>query len=967
MVLRSLLFVSLIAFAQTPKRPLTHADYDPWRTISSQQLSRNGQWLAYAYMPQDGDGDLVIRDLSTPGSRDLRVPAGALPPPPVVIPGETNPEAEPPRRNLIIRFTSDNQFAISTSFPTKAETEQARKDRKPAPPGGVIIVKLSDGTVTCVAGMKNFQIPDKGGAWVAMHKEAAPAPQTNAAAATPGDQQGRRGAGNAAASATSQYGTQLVLRNLLTGESADRTFENVTEFQFARDGKSLVYAVGSRKEEENGVFAVTPGDIAAPLAILAGKGRYAKLAWDREQTQLAFVASGADDTKKFAVHLWTRGATAAKVAIANRVDAMPSGMSVVNRGTIAFSRDGKKLYVPVGKPDAPQRPNNNTANEDQVTMDLWHWRDDVVQPMQRIRANTERARTYRGVLDLTSGAYTQVADEAIPDITLSDDGTQAIAGDTRAYRRMIDYDGSYADYYAIDTATGSRKLLAKKLRAGFGPGGGGPLQWSPDGKHAIYYHNGAWNLARISDGATRNLTANLNVPFADELDDTPDPASSYGAAGWAKDSQSAIVYDRFDVWQVFVDPATPARNLTSGRGRREKIQFRIQRIDPVNPEDEERGLDLAKPLTLRAVSEETRATGFFRLNRSSSLEQLIWGPKSYAFAGRAQDADVLLLTASRFDEFPDLHATDSSFASPRKVTSGGEQLAPFRWGTAELVNFRNTDGVPLQAVLFKPADFDPAKKYPMIVYIYERLSQTLHNFVNPTPGTSINIAYYVSNGYLVLTPDIAYTQGFPGQSALKCVLPAIDSVVAKGFVRENAIGIQGHSWGGYQIAYMVTQTNRFRAAEAGAPVGNMTSAYSGIRWGSGMPRQFQYEQTQSRIGFPLYQNPQRFIENSPVFYVERVKTPLLILHNDQDDAVPWYQGIELYLALRRNDKEAYLMNYNGEFHGLRRRHNQKDWSIRMQQFFDYHLRDAAKPEWMEKGVPFLDREEEKDRLKKSAN
>jgi dipeptidyl aminopeptidase/acylaminoacyl peptidase len=205
-----------------------------------------------------------------------------------------------------------------------------------------------------------------------------------------------------------------------------------------------------------------------------------------------------------------------------------------------------------------------------------------------------------------------------------------------------------------------------------------------------------------------------------------------------------------------------------------------------------------------------------------------------------------------------------------------------------------------------------------------------------------------------------YTLGYPGQSALKCVLPAIDAVVEKGFVDEAAIGIQGHSWGGYQIAYMVTQTNRFKAAEAGAPVGNMTSAYSGIRWGSGMPRQFQYEQTQSRIGLPLFKNPHRFIENSPVFYADRVNTPLLIVHNDQDDAVPWYQGIELFLALRRNEKEAYLMNYNGEFHGLRRRHNQKDWTVRMQQFFDHHLKGAPKPAWMDKGVPFLEREDEKE-------
>jgi dipeptidyl aminopeptidase/acylaminoacyl peptidase len=299
----------------------------------------------------------------------------------------------------------------------------------------------------------------------------------------------------------------------------------------------------------------------------------------------------------------------------------------------------------------------------------------------------------------------------------------------------------------------------------------------------------------------------------------------------------------------------------------------------------------------------------------------------------------------------------------RKVSNANPQKAQLLWGTSELVRFKNSDGVPLSATLYKPENFDPSKKYPMMVYIYEILSNGVNNFVNPAPGSSINVAYYVSNGYLVLEPDIVYAVGHPGQSALKCVLPAIQSVVDKGFVDEKAIGIQGHSWGGYQIAYMITQTNRFRAVEAGAPVSNMTSAYSGIRWGTGLPRQFQYEKTQSRIGVPLFDNPQLYIENSPVFHAARVQTPILILHNDADDAVPWYQGIEYYLALRRLGKEAYMFVYNGEPHGIRRRANMKDYTVRMQQFFDHFLKGAPAPEWMEKGIPYVDREKEKERFK----
>ena len=954
----AILAVQAAILAQSAaKRPLSHKDYDSWRTISSQQLSRDGKWLAYAYMPQEDDGELVIRNLST--GKEYRQPAGALPPAPVVIPGEANPEVEPPRRNLTIRFTSNGSHVVASYFSNKADTEKAHKDRKPEPKGGVVIVKLDDGSSTRVADVKSFQVPEKGGAWVALQKEGltpATAGPTEPANTNPQDQ--RRGGGAAAAgrgSATPQFGTDLILRNLAAGETSDKTFANVTESTFLRDGKLLVYAVGSRKTEDNGVFAITPGSDAAAIRILAGKGRFTKLAWDREQTQLAFVSNL--EQSKFALYHWLRGASnEAAAVVANRLDGMPAEMSVVDRGAVAFSRDGKKLYVPVGRIARETAP---VVDDNRVQLDMWHWRDDLVQPMQKIRANAERVRTYRGVFHIAERKYVQAADEAIPDIALTDDGTLALGGDNRAYRRMIDYDGSYSDYYLIDTATGARKLVVKQLRGG--GFGAGPMQWSGDGRCALYFGGGQWQIINSADASTRVATQSLGVSFGDEEDDTPDPAAPYGTAGWAKDSQSALVYDRYDIWQIFADASQAPRNLTNGRGRREKVQFRVQRIEPIDDEDPERGIDLAAPLTLRAASEDSRATGFFRLTKNS-MDQLVWGAQSLTFAGKAKDADVVLLTSSRFDEYPDLHLTNSSFVSPRKVTDGGAQMAKLLWGSAETVRFRNTDGVALKATLFKPENFDPKRRYPMIVYIYERLSQNLHAFVHPTPGTSINISYYVSNGYLVLTPDIVYTAGYPGQSALKCVLPAIDAVVEKGFVNENAIGIQGHSWGGYQIAYMVTQTNRFKAAEAGAPVGNMTSAYSGIRWGTGMPRQFQYEQTQSRIGVPLYANPQRYLENSPVFYVERVKTPLLLLHNDSDDAVPWYQGIELYLAMRRNEKEAYLFNYNGEFHGLRRRQNQKDWTIRMQQFFDHHLKDAIKPEWMQKGIPYLDRDDEKQRF-----
>jgi dipeptidyl aminopeptidase/acylaminoacyl peptidase len=299
--------------------------------------------------------------------------------------------------------------------------------------------------------------------------------------------------------------------------------------------------------------------------------------------------------------------------------------------------------------------------------------------------------------------------------------------------------------------------------------------------------------------------------------------------------------------------------------------------------------------------------------------------------------------------------SDSTFKNPQKVTSANPQQAQYVWGKAEKMSYRNADGKDLDAILVKPDNFDPSKKYPLMIYIYEELSDGLYAYHAPSVGTSINLTRYVSNGYVVLEPDIVYGVGHPGQDAMKCVLAAINKVVAQGYIDPKRIGIQGHSWGGYQIAYMVSHTDTFAAVEAGAAVSNMISAYGGIRWGTGMVREFQYEKTQSRIGSTPWDDPLDFIESSPIFNVKNVHTPYLTIANDADDAVPWYQGIEFITALRRLGKEGYMFTYNGQPHGLRDRDDMKHWTVHMDEFFDHYLLGKPRPEWMDKGVPFLEK------------
>lgn len=965
------------------RRALTHLDYDSWRSIQGQTLSRDGKFIAYASVPQDGDGEIIVRNLAT--GNEWRSGRGWRPPTPPPTADGGEPTAGPPAFAQSVatrpRFTADSRFAIFTIEPNKADVLKARKEKKAPdamPKNALGIMDLSNGQVTRIERVKSFQVPEDAAGSIAYlletkldEKKPEDKPVTPSQEKQGDDidedwqqrggARGGAGGGRPGGGARKEFGTDLVLRNLSNG--SERTFADVLDYSFSKDAKTLLYAVSSKKEESNGLYAVTPGSDAA-MELLTGKGKYSKLTWDEDQTQMVFASDKDDAAAKqprIKLYHWKRGEAKAAEIVSTATANFRSGLVISDRGALSFSQDGSRLFFGVAPPPEPEKdPSAEVDADEKVSVDLWHWKDDFIQPMQKVRAEQDRNRSYRAVYNLKEQKLTQLADETMQSVNPSTTGQWAIGNDDREYRRLVGVDTNYSDIYLVNTADAARKLLLKKSQFG--------LSFSPNGKYAVFFDGKDWGSVSIPDGKFTNLTKELPVKFWREDTDTPEMPRAYGNGGWVKNDKYVLLYDKYDIWQIAPDGSS-AKNLTDGVGLKERTTFRTVRMEQDrSAESGERGIDPAKPLLLTAENEWTRDSGFYRDKIDGGQpEKLVMAAKNFGQPVKAKDADVYMLTASRFDEYPDLLVTDSSFKNLKKVSDLGKQKEQFVWGTSELVRYKNSDGVPLSGMLIKPENFDPKQKYPMIVYIYEKLSEGVHRFVEPRPSHSINASFYASNGYLVLMPDIVYTIGYPGQSALKCVLPAIQAVVDQGFVKEDAIGIQGHSWGGYQIAYMVTQTNRFRAAAPGALVANMTSAYSGIRWGTGLPRQFQYEHTQSRIGGSLWEQPMRYLENSPVFRVDRVQTPILMLHNDADDAVPWYQGIEYYLALRRLGKEAYFFSYNGEPHGLRRRPNQKDYTRRLQEFFDHFLKGAPAPEWMEKGIPYLQRDKPKETVGMTQN
>jgi dienelactone hydrolase len=620
---------------------------------------------------------------------------------------------------------------------------------------------------------------------------------------------------------------------------------------------------------------------------------------------------------------------------------LSEGMVVSEHGRVSFSRTGGTLLFGTAPAPLDSIPADSLA--DKAVFDLWHWNDEKLQPQQRIEAQRTPNRSFTTAYQLGAKRVVRLASDSFPNVTVSDDGRVALALSRAPYAVEAMWGEGGDDVYLIDATSGRRTKVAERVEFG--------ATLSPGGRYVLYFRDGRWHAYDVAARRSADLTGALGVKFDRETWSTPSTPAPWGVGGWTEGDRAVLLYDRYDVWEIDPNGKRAARNLTDGAGRRGRVVYRIERLDP-----EQRFLDPSQPLVLSAFDETTKASGFWtdKIGGNELPRQLVMADVNFGSLQKARDAERYLVTRSTFQDFPNLWTGERLDALAR-ISDANPQQAEYAWGSVELVKWVSGDGIPLEGLLYKPAGFTPSKQYPMVVYFYETHSENLHQYVPPAGRNIVNPSVYTSLGYLVFMPDIAYADGYPGPSAVKSIVPGVHSLIARGFVDPKAIGSAGQSWGGYQTAYMVTQTNLFAAAVANAPVANMTSAYGGIRWASGLARAFQYEKTQSRIGGSIWQYPMRYLENSPLFHADRVETPLLMMHNDNDGAVPWYQGIEMFVALRRLGKEVYLINYNGDEHNPTKRANQKDIDLRMQQFFDHHLRGAPAPEWMRSGIPFVEK------------
>ena len=959
---RYFLFVGLLfvfANGQGQKKELDHSVYNSWQSIGERMISNDGQWVVYTIDVQEGDNELVIQ--STVDARYKKtVPRGF---------------------NAII--TEDSRFVVFAIKPPyreirNAKIKKAKSDEFPKDSMGIL--QLGQDEIIKQERVKSYKLPARSFGWLAYQLEKPAGKKTRADAGYKHDldslmnvidslkqiiatSQKERKHNNrddtgldSLLSPRADTGTELRLRNMLTGK--EKGYANVVEYYFTRDGSRLLLKTSGNMKDSFRLSLLLLYDLNRGRMDTLSRAitDFRNFAMTDDGSRIAYVAEkkvfpGVNEQKAlqkfYSLYYYAEGMDSAAVLADKNSVGMRLGMTVSESAPLSFSKKGSRLFFGVSPIKAPR--DTSLVDIDLVKLDIWHYKDDYLQTVQLKKLQDDLKQSFTAVYDFDINMIHQLGSLEIPQVLSSYGGDGSMFIGVTDYGKRIESQwtgNTKKDIYAIDPVTGDEKLIKENLY--------GTVYPSSTGKYILWFDRIAKNYFTWDGEKIRNVTEKIKVPLYEEENDLPDEPLPYGIMGWQEEDSLLFVYDRYDIWEV--DPAgskAPAIFEPEQHFRTKKVRIRYVRTDP--DKDFISGSD---SLLFRLFDETSKKESIQYTKRYDHPTQQIYadGNVSYGTLLKAAKRDNFLYTKESFVRSPDLYviseAANARMGFEKQLSELNPQQRNYNWGTAELFYWKAYNGKTATGIVYKPENFDPRKKYPLICYFYEKLSDNLYKYHPPAPiRSAVNISFYTSRGYVIFLPDIEYKIGHPGKSAYDYVVSGARALVKKGWIDSTNMAIQGHSWGGYQVAQLITMTSLFKAAWAGAPVANMTSAYGGIRWESGLNRQFQYEKTQSRIGASLWDKPQLYIENSPLFHLKGVTTPLVIMHNDNDGAVPWYQGIELFTAMRRLNKKVWMFNYNGEGHGLTERNDKLDYQIRMQQFFDWILKGQRPVKWITEGLP----------------
>ncbi len=908
--------------AQTNKKTLSHNEYAQWKNIENEQISADGNWVSCEINPARGDGKLYLFNAKK----------------------KHNKVFERAKKAVFSPESNYLAFRIYPEFDTIRALKIAKTKKDKLPKDSLFVYLMDVDSSQKFEKLKSFKVPKDGGDWMAiLHDGLKPPADTT----KPEPKDSTKKEIKKPKKKKKEKGNRLVLLNPTKGLS--HSFEKVEEYSISDNGQLMAFIQTVGDSIDSVKVAVFDGRSEQLKYILQEAGTAKKICLDSEGKQAAFLFS-ADTSKQkiYSLYSWAEEFAAAQKIIDSTTASVPKGWCVSENGHLGFSKDGSKLWYTTA-PIPPKETKDSLMKDEIARLDVWSWTDDRLQPQQLKNKAADLKKSYAALWHIKEQKSLQLCDEALPNLQLpfEGNGNYTLGINPKPYQKLQSWDTWYQDYYIVDLNTGERKLLLQKQASG--------KSLSPDGKYFVWYDqaDSSWKSQNTSNGDQYSLTSKLSPVFYNEKHNMPVLPGPYGLAGWSKNDDFVYIYDRFDIWKIDPEMEQQPQLLTNGYGKKHKVRLRYRRLNrDINT--------IPEHIILSGFDETSKESAFFSLNTKDASNPKTLIKKKAEFRGikKARNAEEIIWRMGDVQHYPELYISNIQFKKERELTNTNPQQEEFNWMTEELVSWTSSDGVKLEGLLYKPEDFDSTKKYPMLVYFYETYSENLYRHYIPSPSRSvINFPYFTSNGYLIFIPDIVYGTGYPGQDAYNAIVSGTLEMMDRPYVDNKHIGIQGQSWGGYQVAYLVTQTNLYAAAEAGAPVSNMTSAYGGIRWASGMSRMFQYENTQSRIGGTLWEKPMQYLANSPVFMADKVQTPLLIMHNDNDGAVPWYQGIEMFVAMRRLNKPCWMLTYNGDSHNLKKENwgNRMDLSKRLQQFFDHYLKEKPAPKWMIEGVPAIDK------------
>ena len=900
---------------EAQQRPtLTEGDYDQWERLGGATLSPDGAWMAVSIGRVSDQGELRIHSTTSDSV--------------VVVPFGTSPA-----------FSSDNRW-VAYSIGVSEDEREAAEERDQQVYDKLGLLNLETGVEVTRDDFASFVFSDDG-RYIALRRY------------KPEDKE--------------SDGVDVVVHDLAAG--TDMSFGNVSEMTWQEEGTLLAMTTDADDQVGNGVTVYDPSS-GRIRSLDADQATYRQLSWRDGSSDLVVYKTSIDEAFEDTAHVamvWReleQDQLRRYTLSAEASPAFPASMRIVEFRAPAWSDDGRTLFVGIQerRPAPPSCSDDDTTQEggggdgcedddDAPGVEIWHTLDRDPVPQQRVRERQLRQVNYLSAWNVEAGGFVQLGDDLTEQTMMVDGGRHVIGRDETPYDEHAMFRQQFSDLYAIDVETGAKSKITDRMT------GGGAA--SPDGRYIVWFSGEDWYSYDLEDGETRAITDGVGAAFVN-LDVTPtrEQMPSFGIAGWMEDGRSVLLNDRWDVWSVSLD-GSGGEALT--RGAAESIRYRIASQDLDGDDD---GIGSDETIYYSVYGEWTKESGFAAADVGDAPVMLVWEEKT--FGGfftpfmKAEDADVYAFRMESYDDSPDYFVAGPDLEEPRQVTNTNPFHDDYAWGRVELVDYENEWGRRLQGVLTYPANYDPSESYPMIVYHYELLSQGMHQYQVPDPTQYYNQQIWSQNGYFVFRPDIVYRDRRPGQSNVETLRPAVAAAVAQApAVDAERIGLIGHSWGGYQTTYFVTQDDLFASAVAGAPLTNLMSMYLSFYWNSGGTDARIFEISQGRMQVPWWEDWDSYEANSPIHHIQNMETPLLMMFGTNDGAVEYNQGVEFYNAARRLGKQMVLLSYDGENHGLAREPNQLDYQNRIMQWFGHYLKGEPAPDWISTGVPYIT---QKDRL-----